>query len=254
MPGGTNMWKRDEAVNPPSGQSGTPGASTQPAGPPTPASRTRSERDGAHIAPAVVIKGKLHSSEDLTIDGVVEGQIELREHVLTIGPHGRIKAQVVVKSVVVLGEVTGDVTASELIDIREGGAVDGNLAAPRVAIAGGAHLGPAVVIKGKLHSSADLTIDGVVEGQIELREHVLTIGPHGRIKAQVVVKSVVVLGEVTGDVTASELIDIREGGAVDGNLAAPRVAIAGGAHLCGRLQKTAAARPAGGKNRTTVSA
>ena len=104
MPGGTNMWKRDEAVNPPSGQSGTPGASTQPAGPPT-----------------VVIKGKLHSSEDLTIDGVVEGQIELPEHVLTIGPHGRIKAQVVVKSVVVLGEVTGDVTASELIDIREGG-------------------------------------------------------------------------------------------------------------------------------------
>ena len=69
----------------------------------------------------MVIKGKLHSSEDLTIDGVVEGQIELREHVLTIGPHGRIKAQVVVKSVVVLGEVTGDVTASELIDIREGG-------------------------------------------------------------------------------------------------------------------------------------
>ena len=121
MPGGTNMWKRDEAVNPPSGQSGTPGASTQLAGPPTPASRTRSERDGAHIGPAVVIKGKLHSSEDLTIDGVVEGQIELREHVLTIGPHGRIKAQVVVKSVVVLGEVTGDVTASELIDIREGG-------------------------------------------------------------------------------------------------------------------------------------
>ena len=140
MPGGTNMWKRDEAVNPPSGQSGTPGASTQLAGPPTPASRTRSERDGAHIGPSVVIKGKLHSSEDLTIDGVVEGQIELREHVLTIGPHGRIKAQVVVKSVVVLGEVTGDVTASELIDIREGGAVDGNLAAPRVVIAGGVHL------------------------------------------------------------------------------------------------------------------
>ena len=115
------MWKRDEAVNPPSGQSGTPGASTQSAGPPTPASRTHSERDGTHIGPTGVIKGKLHSSEDLTIDGVFEGQIELREHVLTIGPHGRIKAQVVVKSVVVLGEVTGDVTASELIDIREGG-------------------------------------------------------------------------------------------------------------------------------------
>ena len=122
MPGGTNMWKRNEAVNPPSGQSGTPGASTQPAGtPPPPAARTRSERDVAHIGPSVVIKGEVHGGEDLTIDGVVEGQIELREHVLTIGPHGRIKAQVVVKSVVVLGEVTGDVTASERVDIREGG-------------------------------------------------------------------------------------------------------------------------------------
>ena len=46
---------------------------------------------------------------------------ELREHVLTIGPHGRVKAQLLVKSVVVLGEVTGDVTAAEKVDIREGG-------------------------------------------------------------------------------------------------------------------------------------
>ena len=107
-----------------------------------------------------------------------------------------------------------------------------------------------------MHGSEDLTIDGVVEGQIELREHVLTIGPHGRIKAQVVVKSVVVLGKVTGDVTASERVDISEGGAVDGDLAAPHVAIAAGAHFCGRvdMQKTAVARPAGGKDRTTVSA
>ena len=140
MSGVTNMWKQDEAVNPLSGQSGTPSASTQPEGtPPPPASRKRSERDVVHIGPSVVIKGELHGSEDLTIDGVVEGTIELREHVLTIGPHGRIKAQVLAKSVVVLGEVTGDVTASERVDIREGGAVDGDLAAPRVAIAAGAH-------------------------------------------------------------------------------------------------------------------
>ena len=96
-------------------------------------------------------------------------------------------------------------------------------------------IGQSVVIKGELHGSEDLTIDGVVEGTIELREHVLTIGPHGRIKAQVLAKSVVVLGKVTGDVTASERVDIREEGAVDGALAAPRVAIADGAHFCGRV-------------------
>ena len=131
--GGTNMWKQNEAVNPPSGPSGTPGAFTPP-----PASHTRSERH-APIGPSVVIKGELHGNEDLTIEGVVEGTIELREHVLTIGPHGRIKAQVVAKSVVVLGQVTGDVTALEKVDIREKGSVDGDLAAPRLAIAAGAH-------------------------------------------------------------------------------------------------------------------
>ena len=83
----------------------------------------------------------------------------------------------------------------------------------------------------------------------------LTIGPHGLVKAQLLVKSVVVLGEVTGDVTAAEKVDIREGG-VDADLAAPRVVIADGAHFCGRvdMQKTAVAQPAGGKDRTTVSA
>ena len=118
---GTNMWKQNKAVNPPSRPSGTTGAPTQPEGQPPPAARKHSERDVAHIGPSVVIKGELHGNEDLTVDGVVEGTIVLREHVLTIGPHGRIKAQVLANSVVVLGEVTGDVTASELVDIREGG-------------------------------------------------------------------------------------------------------------------------------------
>ena len=117
----TNMWKQNKAVNPPSRPSGTTGAPTQPEGQPPPAARKHSERDVAHIGPSVVIKGELHGNEDLTVDGVVEGTIVLREHVLTIGPHDRIKAQVLANSVVVLGEVTGDVTASELVDIREGG-------------------------------------------------------------------------------------------------------------------------------------
>lgn len=97
------------------------------------------EKDIVNIGKSVVIKGELNGSEDLTIEGVVEGTIQLREHVLTIGPNGRIKAQVFAKSVIVLGEVTGNVTASEKVDIRDNGSVDGDLVAPRVAIAEGAH-------------------------------------------------------------------------------------------------------------------
>ena len=97
------------------------------------------EKDIVNIGKSVVIKGELNGSEDLTIEGHVEGTIQLKEHVLTIGPNGRIKAQVFAKSVIVLGEVTGNVTASEKVDIRDNGSVDGDIISPRVAIAEGAH-------------------------------------------------------------------------------------------------------------------
>jgi cytoskeletal protein CcmA (bactofilin family) len=97
------------------------------------------EKDIVNIGKSVVIKGELNGSEDLTIEGHVEGTIQLRDHVLTIGPNGKIKAQVFAKSVIVLGEVTGNVTASEKVDIRDNGSVDGDIVSPRVAIAEGAH-------------------------------------------------------------------------------------------------------------------
>ena len=97
------------------------------------------EKDIVNIGKSVVIKGELNGSEDLTIEGHVEGTIQLREHVLTIGPNGKIKAQVFAKAVIVLGEVTGNVTASDKVDIRDNGSVDGDIISPRVAIAEGAH-------------------------------------------------------------------------------------------------------------------
>ncbi|HVG55375.1 MAG TPA: polymer-forming cytoskeletal protein [Vicinamibacterales bacterium] len=133
------MWKRDEAVKP-TAPAPAP-AAHQPASPaPAPQPETRRiERDVVNIGKSVVIKGELNGSEDLTIEGHVEGKIELKDHVLTIGPNGRIKAQVLAKSVIVLGEVNGNVTATEKVDIRDGGSVDGDIISPRVAIAEGAH-------------------------------------------------------------------------------------------------------------------
>jgi len=136
------MWKRDEAVKPTSQP--TPAApvasNVQPSMPAAPqAEPRRIERDLVNIGKSVVIKGELSGSEDLTIEGHVEGKIELKDHLLTIGPNGRIKAQVFAKAVIVLGEVNGNVTASEKVDIRDGGSVDGDIISPRVAIAEGAH-------------------------------------------------------------------------------------------------------------------
>jgi cytoskeletal protein CcmA (bactofilin family) len=149
------MWKRDESVR----STGQPAAaSQQPAPVPAPTSAPKSEtglrmeKDIVNIGKSVVIKGELNGSEDLTIEGHVEGTIQLRDHVLTIGPNGRIKAQVFAKSVIVLGEVTGNVTASEKVDIRDNGSVDGDIVAPKVAIAEGAHFRGSVDMQRKAGS------------------------------------------------------------------------------------------------------
>jgi cytoskeletal protein CcmA (bactofilin family) len=110
---------------------------------------------------------------------------------------------------------------------------------------GPVNIGKSVVIKGELSGSEDLVIEGQVEGKVELRQNILTIGPNGKIKAQIFAKSVVVLGEVVGNITASEKVDIRDNGSVDGDLVSPRVAIAEGAHFRGSIdmQRTTGARP-----------
>src|ERR1700751_494245 len=135
------MWKRDEAVRPTQPAAAPPPPTSIPAGGAgtRPEARHDMEKDIVNIGKSVVIKGELNGSEDLTIEGHVEGTIQLREHVLTIGPNGKIKAQVFAKSVIVLGEVTGNVTASDKVDIRDNGSVDGDIVSPRVAIAEGAH-------------------------------------------------------------------------------------------------------------------
>lgn len=133
------MWKRDEGVRTPQSSGSNVSGATQE----KPASRSdaarHQERDIVNIGKSVIIKGELSGSEDLTIEGQVEGKIELRQNVLTIGSNGKIKAQIFAKTVVVQGEVHGNITATERVDIRDNGSVDGDLSSPRVAIADGAH-------------------------------------------------------------------------------------------------------------------
>jgi cytoskeletal protein CcmA (bactofilin family) len=121
------------------------------------------------------------------------------------------------------------------------------------------NIGKSVVIKGELNGSEDLTIEGQVEGKIELKDHVLTIGPNGKIKAQVFAKALIVLGEVHGNVNATDKVEIRDGGSVDGDIVAPRVAIADGAHFRGsvdmqRKGPDAAAKPQAQQQRPVAQA
>ena len=92
-----------------------------------------------NIGQSILVKGELSGSEDLTIDGQVNGKISLKDHNLTIGQHGRIEAELVAKRVTILGHVRGNVLASEKVEIQEGGRLEGDIISPRIAISDGAH-------------------------------------------------------------------------------------------------------------------
>ena len=120
------MWKREETVRPSTAGAATINQQAQSVSTASPSKSTaedakRISRDVVNVGKSVVIKGEVNGSEDLTIEGQVDGKIELRQHMLTIGPNGRITADVFAKSGVILGTVTGNVTAPEKVNIRESG-------------------------------------------------------------------------------------------------------------------------------------
>ena len=104
------------------------------------AGRTPAPEDITRIGKGVVVAGEIKGGEDLVIDGTVDGTIELPQHVLTVGPTGRVNAELSAQSVVVLGKVSGSIRASDLIRIGETGSVEGAVASPRLVIADGAQL------------------------------------------------------------------------------------------------------------------
>ena len=96
----------------------------------------------------------------------------------------------------------------------------------RAPVAGGTMIGRGIVIKGDVSGNEDVEVEGEVVGTIELQQHVVTVGPGGRVEAQVLARSVAVLGTATGQLTANELVRIGETGSFEGVISAPRVVIA----------------------------
>ena len=98
-----------------------------------------------------------------------------------------------------------------------------------------AWVGKSVIFKGTLTSAEDMTIDGHVEGSIEVRDQGLTIGPDADIRADIVAKTVTIHGTVIGNVRAGAKVDIRATGRIEGDLTAPIIVVAEGAVVCGRV-------------------
>jgi cytoskeletal protein CcmA (bactofilin family) len=108
----------------------------------------------AQIGKSVVIKGELSGSEDLYVDGHVEGSISLKNFSLTVGPNGQIKAAVEAKAVVVQGKLEGNLLASDRVELRKSAIVTGDIATQRISIEEGAYLRGKVDIQGKADKAA----------------------------------------------------------------------------------------------------
>jgi cytoskeletal protein CcmA (bactofilin family) len=111
--------------------------------------------DVAHIGKSVVIKGQLSGSEDLYLDGEVEGTVELAGNSLSVGPNGRIRANITSRELVIMGKVDGNIKATDRLELRKTGVLNGDVTTARIVIEDGAFFKGTVEIL-RAESKADL--------------------------------------------------------------------------------------------------
>ena len=109
----------------------------------------------ASLGTSVTIKGQIMSREDLTIDGDIEGSIDLNGHSLTVGATGNVRSDIKAREVVIYGTVHGDIEATDKIEIRSKATLVGDIRTARVMIDDGAYFKGAVdIIRKEMASSA----------------------------------------------------------------------------------------------------
>ena len=141
------MWKKEdgkpqavpEISTAPTGASITPSTNSSPIRE-TPREVPVSPKAGACISQGIRIKGEVTGSEDLFVDGQVEGKLSLTNGSLTIGPNGNVKADVTAREVIVRGKVEGKVSGRDKVQLWSTGQVNGEVQTDRLAIEDGAML------------------------------------------------------------------------------------------------------------------
>lgn len=144
------MWRKPEDSNKPQSSSDAPvstgqstGAGQYAAGPgqsSTGSASGVSPNAAACISQGINIKGEIHGREDLFVDGTLQGKIHITDGIVTIGPNGRVNAEIDAREIVVRGEVTGTLKAKERVQIWSSGRAIGDVQTRRIAIEDGAVL------------------------------------------------------------------------------------------------------------------
>ena len=138
------MWKRKEDEE---AEAGAGRTQSSFAGAPQAPRMTAPVGGTAHIGRSVLIKGELSGSEDLYLDGTVEGSIELPGNNLMVGPNGRVRAGIRARGVIIEGKVDGDIEASERVELRKTAVLTGSIVTQRVSIEDGAYFKGGVDVK-----------------------------------------------------------------------------------------------------------
>jgi cytoskeletal protein CcmA (bactofilin family) len=149
-----SLWQKPDSDQ---GSTTKTSTGTQPSASPVRDRETRTENRLVNIGQSIKIKGELTGNEDLTIDGNFEGKIMLKDHHLTIGSNGHITAEIKAKSVLIHGEVIGDVNADDKVEISPSGSVNGDLSAPRVLLADGSSFKGAIDMSGSSSGKSSST-------------------------------------------------------------------------------------------------
>lgn len=113
--------------------------------------RVREQRRSV-LSPSIAIKGDISGTEDLVLEGKMEGTINLPKNEILIGPDGKVKADLTALKVSIEGHVTGDIRGSERVVIKHSGKVEGNIVAPRVVLEDGCQF------KGSVEMNTDATV------------------------------------------------------------------------------------------------
>ena len=106
-----------------------------------------------------------------------------------------------------------------------------------------ANIGKSVTVKGELSGNEDIYIDGQLDGTIQLAGNSVTVGPNGRVKANITAKNLTVGGTLDGNVHASERTELRKSAVVNGDVQTKRIAIEEGAYFKGKLEILTEAKP-----------
>ena len=150
------MWKKSESENP------QPQFQAQPRPVTQPNVNAPQTKEQPTIGPTIYIKGDLSGEEDLIIEGRVDGKIEVRQHSVTVGKNGKVKADIYGKTITIEGEVQGNLYGEEHLVIRQTGTVRGNITAPRVSLEDGSNF------KGCIDMSPKETSGSMVETEVRI--------------------------------------------------------------------------------------